>query len=378
MASVHKRPNSKYWHAAWRDVHGKLILRSTKQTDRTKALAFALECERAEKLAGAGSLSEAQARKIVADILERTGNGDELRNHTIQDWLNEWIAGKEARRSDATAIRYKHVIELFADHLGTKAKRSLSSLTTRDIQSFLTKRQKGGCSPSTVQMDGKILRTALNQARREGLISINPSEAVELPRRNSVERGTFSAEEIQKLVDAAQGEWKTLILIGYYTGARLSDCCSMEWDRVDLKQGTLAYHQQKTNKQIALPMHPDLHHHLTIMAKKGKSQKFIMPGMAGKGPGGRHGLSESFKRIVRKADLDLQTVQGGGDRKISRRTFHALRHSFTSALANAEVASELRMKLTGHSSEAIHRGYTHHELNILRNAVEKLPSVSNT
>jgi integrase len=73
--------------------------------------------------------------------------------------------------------------------------------------------------------------------------------------------------------------------------------------------------------------------------------------------------------------LDLQTVQGGGSRKISRRTFHALRHSFTSALANADVAPELRMKLTGHSSEAIHRGYTHHEIAILRHAVDKLPSL---
>ena len=97
--------------------------------------------------------------------------------------------------------------------------------------------------------------------------------------------------------------------------------------------------------------------------------------MADKGPGGRHGLSESFKAIVRKAGLDLQTVQGGGDRKISRRTFHALRHSFTSALANAGVAPELRMKLTGHSSESTHRGYTHLELETLKNAVGKLPSL---
>jgi integrase len=101
-----------------------------------------------------------------------------------------------------------------------------------------------------------------------------------------------------------------------------------------------------------------------------------MPGMADKGPGGRHGLSESSKALVRKAGLDLQTVQGGGDRMISRRTFHALRHSFTSGLANAGVAPELRMKLTGYSSEAVHRGYTHHELEILKGAVSKLPSLN--
>ena len=42
---------------------------------------------------------------------------------------------------------------------------------------------------------------------------------------------------------------------------------------------------------------------------------------------------------------------------------------------NADVAPELRMKLTGHSSEAIHRGYTHHELDTLRSAIGKLPSI---
>ena len=36
------------------------------------------------------------------------------------------------------------------------------------------------------------------------------------------------------------------------------------------------------------------------------------PGMAALKPGGRHGLSEGFKRIMRKAGLDLQTVKGGG------------------------------------------------------------------
>jgi integrase len=78
---------------------------------------------------------------------------------------------------------------------------------------------------------------------------------------------------------------------------------------------------------------------------------------------------------VTRAGLDLQTVQGGGKRQISKRTFHALRHSFTSALANAGFSPELRMKLTGHTTEAIHAGYTHHELQTLRKAVMKLPKL---
>ncbi len=61
---------------------------------------------------------------------------------------------------------------------------------------------------------------------------------------------------------------------------------------------------------------------------------------------------------------------------VARRTFHALRHSLTSALLNAGVAQELRMKLTGHKSAAVHRGYSHAEMGTLRAAVAKLPGLT--
>lgn len=69
----------------------------------------------------------------------------------------------------------------------------------------------------------------------------------------------------------------------------------------------------------------------------------------------------------------MSKVQGKGTRKFTRRTFHSLRHSFNSALANAGVAEEIRMKLTGHSSKAMNTRYTHLEMGMLKNAVTSLP-----
>lgn len=190
-----------------------------------------------------------------------------------------------------------------------------------------------------------------------------------------MERGTFTPAEVKILVDTAQDDWKTLILLAYYTGARLSDCCRMVWADVDLSGGTLAFTQAKTGEKVTVPLHSDLLVHLETLAGTDKPEVFIMPHMAGLKPGGRHGLSEGFKRIVRKAGLDMERVKSAGVRQLSRRTFHALRHSFTSALANQGVAPEVRMKLTGHKTEAVHRGYTHHEFEKLRAGVEKIPSL---
>lgn len=376
MASVHRRPRSPFYFGAFRGPDGRLVLRSTKQQNKAKAEAVAMEWERAARMAKAGLLVEDQARKVVAAIMERAGGDDTLRTPTVAAFLREWMNGKELSQRPRTAARYRPVVEGFITSLGPRAERPLSAVSAQDVQRYVDARRRIGSAPGTVQVDGKILRTAFNRARRMGLIASNPCEAVELPARNSVERGTFTGPQVRMLVDAAEGEWKTLILLAYFTGQRLMDCARLEWSAVDFTAGTVAFTQEKTTTKLVVPMHDELREHLEAIAGTDHPEQFVMPGMAQQPGSGRNGLSSAFKRIAHKAGVDIQTVQGGGTRMISKRTFHALRHSFTSALANAGVAPELRMKLTGHKSESVHAGYTHHELETLRVAVGKLPGLA--
>ena len=51
------------------------------------------------------------------------------------------------------------------------------------------------------------------------------------PREVCSERDVFIPEEVQKPFEAARGvKWQTLILLGYFAGARLSDCARMTWE----------------------------------------------------------------------------------------------------------------------------------------------------
>ena len=150
----------------------------------------------------------------------------------------------------------------------------------------------------------------------------------------------------------------------------------MKWANVQPDRGMIEYEQRKTGKTVSVPMHYNLIEHLTHLMKFG-TEGFLCPTLAAKGPGGRHGLSEGFKRIGKRAGLDLGVIEGKRTRMFARRTFHSLRHSFTSALANAGVSEELRMKLTGHSTRGSHSGYTHLEIAALKNAVTSLPLFGN-
>lgn len=372
MASVSKREKSRFWIACYTTRDGRQLKRSTKTTDKRQALQIALELERVERQAGAGALTTIQLRKVLSDVSEKI-NGESLIAPSVEDYLSDWLKGVKARNSAATIERYDKTVRLFLEGLGEKAKKPVTVITPHDIETFLNRRLKDGFAPQTAIIDLKTLNTAFRRAENYGTILKNPVAAVRPPKCIRSEREVFTHEEVQKLLNAAPTlDWQTLIHLGYFTGARLSDCVHMTWDNIKPEKGMIEYEQRKTGKKVTVPMHYHVIEHLKYLSTFG-TQGFLCPKLASKGPGGKHGLSESFKRIVKKAGLDLMIVEGKGVRKFTKRTFHSLRHSFNSALANAGVSQEVRMQLTGHSSKAMNQNYTHLQVETLKNAVTALP-----
>jgi len=88
-------------------------------------------------------------------------------------------------------------------------------------------------------------------------------------------------------------------------------------------------------------------------------------------------LSMAFKRIMERAGIQGRILRerNGEGRSQSSLSFHSLRHSFNSALANAGVDQEIRQALTGHASAAMNEIYTHRQLEPLRAAIAGLPAV---
>ena len=372
MASIVKRDKSRFWTACYTSRDGRQLKRSTKSTDKNQATEIAIEFERIERRAKEGSLTSAQIKKVLNDVSEKV-TGDTLIAPTTEAYLNEWMVGVEARCTVRTVERYKNSVKLFLAHIGSKAQKPITAITPRDVEAFLNSRLKVGVAPQTAIIDLKTLNSAFRRAENYGIILKNPVIAVATPKHTASEREVFTQDEVQKLVAAAPTvEWQTLILLGYFLGARLQDCVRMTWESVKPETGMIEYEQQKTRKKVTVPMHYHVIEHFDFLSTF-STTGFLSPKLAGKSTGGRRGLSEGFKRIVVKAGLDPMTVQGKGIRKFSKRTFHSLRHSFNSALANAGVPEEVRMKMTGHATPAMNSRYTHLQQGTLQNAMTKIP-----
>jgi integrase len=172
--------------------------------------------------------------------------------------------------------------------------------------------------------------------------------------------------------------WKGVILAGFFTGLRLKDITEMRWEAIDLAEGLLNLKTSKTGARVTIPLVPELKEWLTRQPI-GIGKAPVFPSLAGKSGAGRSGHSMQFARIMGKAGIKgrvlRQRQEDGAGRTQSSLSFHSLRHSFNSALANAGVSQEMRQKLTGHAIAKINSKYTHLEIEGLRAAVGSIPAL---
>jgi len=388
MASItrdaHQPPKSPFWIACFNGVGSdgrvRRLKRSTKTTDRKLAQRLADEWEQLEKLAGKGRLTESHCRKVIAQMYERTV-GEPLHFRTTREHLSEWVESKKNETELRTYWKYRQTIDEFLAHAGVKADRLLREITPTDIRSWRDALKRKGLAAPTVNDAIKTLRMPFKAAHDAGYIEINPCTKNSVrPVRDdarNVEKDVFTPEQIAALIEATPNEdWKGAILCGYYTGMRLRDVADLQWNAINSEEQKIIVTTRKTRKDVTVPIHPQFASWLQEQTR-GIAKAPVFPRLAGKSGAGKSGLSMQFKRIMERAKIKgrlLREANGAG-RSQSSLSFHSLRHSFNSAMANAGVSSEVRQKLTGHSSAKMNAQYTHHELEELRDAVSVIPSI---
>jgi integrase len=250
MASIRRKPNSKYWYACFSLPDGTRTQRSTKTTDRKAAMKIAFQFEQASN----DHLTESQARKVIADIY-RNHSGRRLESASVKDYLTRWSALRKGTVAATTHVVYEATVGEFVGHLGDRALKDLGTLTTSEVADYRDKISER-LSGSSVNKRLKILRVALQQAGRDGLIDQNPAAKVPTIRAGSqrAERRAFTIKELKLILAVAEAEWKGLILAGLYSGQRLGDLARLQWGDIDLKTQTLTLTTRKTSRRQILPL----------------------------------------------------------------------------------------------------------------------------
>lgn len=80
----------------------------------------------------------------------------------------------------------------------------------------------------------------------EKILCKNPFLKINRIEQESNSRVPLSMEQIAALIQNAEGELRLLIALGYFTGLRFGDCCTLLWSEVDLVRGVIERVPRKT------------------------------------------------------------------------------------------------------------------------------------
>ena len=378
MASVHRAQRSPFWYAAFYSSDGTRAFRSTKCRKRGAALQVAIEWEKASRQARDGRLTEAQARRVISDIYT-IANGEKLTLFTAEGLVKEWLKTKLDSIAERSRPAYEKVAAEWIKHLGSRASIPAESITAKDVLAFRTV-MSVRVSAGTVNQKLNIMRGCWSWGMRLSFVPENPWKAVEMVTGEKHERRALSLSELKELLVACgETEWRTMVLLGLYTGQRLMDIASLTWRQVDLKERTITFLTQKTKRRQIIPMHSALVAHLLTLPSSDDPDTLVMPEI---GTSADTSISRQFVELLVHANLVKKDIthrkrkNGRDARRVqSELSYHSLRHTATTLLKSTGASDVIAREIIGHDSEAISRGYTHIETETLRRAVDAMPDV---
>jgi integrase len=400
MASIWKDARSPYFVACFTAILGQRRAqwkRSTFTSDRKLARRIGDELEEAaqgrrdsETIAALlDTISDLRSRRslhrVFHEVLRKT-TGHGMGGKSVRAFVDAWLETTKGEISQATWAKYDQTARLFLDSLGGKAEQDFSALRREDIARFRDE-QGRRVSASTANGMLKIVRIIFGAAEADGVITKNEARSVKKlkDQEQRVGKRSFTLPELRKLLAICDDEWKSLMLFGFYTGARLGDLAMLTWQNLDLERNELHYTSRKTRRTVIVPLANALRAHVDSLPAGDDPKQPLHPRayrvVAHEGRTGT--LSRQFGELMAGAGLIVQRTHAAQEngkgrsarRSVSEISFHALRHTAVSLLKSAGVSDAVARDLAGHESAEMSRLYTHIEESAKRSAVNKLPEI---
>jgi integrase len=185
-----------------------------------------------------------EARRKLRDAKARLDQGSAVRDSamTVAAWSAIWreaglvaSSRKETTKALSATLLRTHI------EPSVMGRVALDKLRPSHIDGFVLELRAKGLAPSSVQRIYDVLRALLDDAVRDRLLASNPARVVKQPRRERTEARYLSADEVNRLLAAAEGtRLHPLLVLIASTGLRKGEALALRWADVDLVAGVLA------------------------------------------------------------------------------------------------------------------------------------------
>ena len=330
-------------------------------TQRTDGRWMARKQIEKQKLTAYGSTNEEAEAALQEKILDlqamsSTPKRQRLHDIAIRLWFPQldYVAHTSKVRYIGTYRKW------LADQIGQL---EIAEITMSDCQGVISAAQKV-LAPNSVMTVRSVMHQIFRAAQIEGLITINPSEFVKVPKRPEKRVRVLTVEEAGKFLEAIEGtEFSAPCFLACVLGLRRGELLGLKWDDLDRQRGELTIQRQRVI------------HHYGEAAKRAPEVKEV----ALKTSSSRrvlHLTKELITEIDRRGNLDSvwictrkgkpwtpdtlseEWLKKRKDFKLPDWRFHDLRHGAAGLLYAAGCDAILIAAVLGHSKPDMSLIYT--------------------
>jgi integrase len=307
--------------------------------------------------------TEQEARgKLIAALSQRQSGTLVVtrgRTQSLRAYIERWLATKEARPK--TLLRYQGLLEgHVVPGLGAIP---LSKLDPHHVNRHLESKRAAGMAARTCNHIRAVLRNALNDAMREGLVGRNAAElARPIPLHDLQEMRVLAPSDIPVFLEIAhEHRFGNIWIVALATGARQGELLGLRWPDVDLEncsiriERTLQYlpggwralppKTRRSRRPVALPKVACQ----ALRQEKERQDDTRLKAAHWSADFGDLVFTNGGGRPVEPSLLGKELRRELEMAGLPRLRFHDLRHSAASLLAFTGVPARVAMEVLGHS-----------------------------
>lgn len=283
------------------------------------------------------------------------------------DYIEQWLEVAKPTIAVATYASYCSMVKRVIAPYFRERRITLQGLTPKDIQDFYLEKLKTVSASSVIHYHANIHR-ALKHAVKLDLISTNPADKVDRPKKDRFIGNFYDAEEVNKLFEVSKGtKLEFPILFGAFYGLRRSEALGLKWDAIDFENDSITIRHTVTSVTLdgkvqlvaadttktksslrTLPLVPFVKERLLVLKKEQENNRRLCGRSYHKQFAGYvcinemgdlikpHYVTEQFPKLL----------DANGLRRIR---FHDLRHSCASLLLANGVPMKQIQDWLGHS-----------------------------
>lgn len=192
--------------------------------------------------------AEAKAQEIVDKWKGIVAVTD---NSLLCDYIADWVERDKARVQITTYDGYKHMLNKHIYPYFKSMRLNIQDTKPMHIEKYCADKIANGLNPNTVIKHFAVIRTAMQDAVKNGIIRKNPADLAEKPKKVKPKNDYYNKTELQKLLAISKGTNIELpVFLAVVYGLRRSEVLGLTWSAIDFEHNTLTICSKVTRGMV--------------------------------------------------------------------------------------------------------------------------------